>query len=39
MEDDPVTLPLHGEQSLDKERDIRGTRSDARVLNNGLAQA
>ena len=34
-----MTLPQCGEQSLDKERDIRGTKSDARVLNSGLAQA
>ena len=34
-----VTLPLCGKQSLDKERDIRGTNSDACVLNSGPAQA
>ena len=34
-----VTLPLRGEQSLDKERDTRGTKSDARVLDNGPTQA
>ena len=36
MESDPATT---WEQSLDKERDIRGTKSDAHVLNNGPAQA
>ena len=34
-----VTLPLREEQSLDKERDIGGSKSDAHVLNSGLAQA
>ena len=34
-----VTLPLRGEQSLDKERDIEGIKNDARVLNSGIAQA
>ena len=34
-----VTLPLRGEQSLDKERDIRGARSDTHFLNSGPAQA
>jgi len=32
-----VTLPLRGEQSLDKERDIRGIEGDAHVLNNDPA--
>ena len=26
-----VTLPLHGEKLLDKERDLKGIKSDARV--------
>ena len=34
-----VTLPLRGEQSLDKERDIRGIENNACVSNNGPAQA
>ena len=34
-----VTLPLCGEKSLDKERDTRGNKSDARVLDSGPAQA
>ena len=34
-----VALLLRGEQTLDKERDIRDTRSDTRVLNNGPTQA
>jgi len=34
-----VTLPLRGEQSLDKERDIGGIKNDACVLNSGPAQA
>jgi len=33
-----VNLPLHREQSLDKEVDIRGTKSDACVLNSGPTQ-
>ena len=33
-----VTLPLHGEQSLDKERDFRGTKSDTHALNSGPTQ-
>ena len=33
-----VALLLRGEQTLDKERDIRDTRSDTRVLNNGPTQ-
>ena len=34
-----VTLPLCGEKSLDKERDTRGNKSDACVLDSGPAQA
>ena len=36
MESDPATT---WEQSLDKERDIRGTKSDAHVFNSGPTQA
>ena len=32
-------MPLCGEQSLDKERDIKGIESDAHVLDSGLALA
>ena len=32
-----VALPLRGEKSLEKERDIRGLESDARVSNSGPA--
>ena len=34
-----VTLPLHGGQSLDKERDIKGLESNAHVPNSSPAQA
>ena len=34
-----VALLLCGEQTLDKERDIKNTKSDTRVSNSGLAQA
>ena len=34
-----VALLLHGEQTLDKERDIRGVGSDIHVSNGGPAQA
>ena len=34
-----MTLSLCGEQNLDKERDITSIKSDAHVLNSGLAQA
>ena len=34
-----VALLLRGEQTLDKERDIRDTRSDTHVLNSGPTQA
>ena len=34
-----ATLRLCGEQTLDKERDIKNTKSDTRVSNSGLAQA
>ena len=33
-----VSLPLHGEQAIDKERDIRETRSGTHVLNSGPIQ-
>ena len=33
-----VVLLLRGEQAIDKEKDIREAKSDARVLNSGLAQ-
>ena len=33
-----MALPLREEQTLDKERDIRGARSDALVLNSGPTQ-
>ena len=34
-----VALLLRGEQTLDKERDIKDIGSDTRVFNNGPAQA
>ena len=33
-----VALLLHGEQAIDKEKNIREARSDARVLNSGPTQ-
>ena len=33
-----MALLLHEEQAIDKEKDIREARSDARVLNSGLTQ-
>ena len=33
-----VVLLLRGEQAIDKEKDIGEAKSDARVLNSGLAQ-
>ena len=33
-----VALLLCGEQTIDKKKDIKEARSDARVLNNSLAQ-
>ena len=33
-----TTLLQRGEQAIDKEMDIRGVRSDARVLDSGPAQ-
>ena len=33
-----VALLLRGEQTIDKEKDIKGARSYARVLNSGLEQ-
>ena len=34
-----ATLLQRGGQTMDKERDIRKAKSDARILNNGPAQA
>ena len=33
-----MALLLCGEQTIDKEKDIKGARSDARVPNSGLEQ-
>ena len=33
-----AALLQHGEQAIEKERDIREARSDARAVGNGLAQ-